>query len=50
MAHILSIDEYIKKRRGTVMNYAMGTEIFSKCKLAEDFYKSDNNLEIGEEG
>ena len=39
------MDEYITKRRDTVLNYAIGTEIYNKCKSAIDNFKSDNKLE-----
>ena len=39
LAHLLTVDDY------TIFNYAMGTEIYSKCKSAADIFKSDNKLE-----
>ena len=45
MAFLLSIDEYITKRRETVSHYAEQTKIYSKCKSAVEIYKSDNKLE-----
>ena len=45
LAHLLTVDDYITKRRDTIFNYAMGTEIYSKCKSAADIFKSDNKLE-----
>jgi hypothetical protein len=45
LAHLLPIDEYITKRRGTVLKYATETEIYSKCKISADLCKSDNKLE-----
>jgi hypothetical protein len=45
LAFLLPIDDYITNRRGTVLEYAMGTEIYSKCSESAILNKSDNKLE-----
>ena len=45
LADLLSIDEYIMNRRNTISEYAMGTNIYSKCKKSGNYNKSDNKLE-----
>ena len=45
LAYLLSIDDYIIQRRGTVLEYAIETEIFRRCQSAKEFFKSDNKLE-----
>ena len=45
LAYLLSIDDYIIQRRGTVLEYAIETELFRRCQSAKEFFKSDNKLE-----
>ena len=45
LAGLLSIDEYITNRRETISYYALGTEIYGKCKNSAVLNKSDNTLE-----
>jgi hypothetical protein len=45
LAGLLTVDEYINNRKGTVLGYVKSTEIFKKCKEAETEFKSDNKME-----
>lgn len=45
LVDLLSIGDYFKNRRGAVLCYAVGTEIYSKCQKSAVFKKLDDKLE-----
>ena len=45
LVDLLSIGDCFKNRRGTVLCYAVGTEIYSKCQKSAVFKKLDDKLE-----
>ena len=43
-AHLLPIEDYIKKRRETITPYARGTEIYKECIEKSKYIKFNNAL------
>ena len=45
MADLLPIEEYIERRKNTISEYAISTNIFHDCIQKSKYIKSDNSLE-----